>query len=53
MITNLGSVNGFDIVMVITVILFARLGIRLLSAFFKMRKDDSTKDEISKPEDQG
>lgn len=34
--------DGFDIVMVIAIILFARLGIRLLMGYkkFKKRKDD-------------
>ncbi len=31
--------NGLDIVMVIAIILFARLGIRLTSRYIKMRKD--------------
>ena len=32
--------NGFDIVMVIAVILFARLGVRLVTRYLKMRKED-------------
>ena len=32
--------NGFDIVMVIAVILFARLGMRLVSRYIKMKKED-------------
>lgn len=32
--------NGFDIVMVIAVILFARLGVRLVSRYIKMKKED-------------
>ncbi|WP_262902018.1 hypothetical protein [Winogradskyella vincentii] len=31
--------NGFDIVMVIAIILFARLGVRLVTQYIKMRKD--------------
>jgi len=31
--------NGFDIVMVIAVILFARLGVRLVTAYIKMKKE--------------
>lgn len=31
--------NTFDIVLVIAVILFARLGVRLLSRYLKMRKE--------------
>ncbi len=37
--------SGFDIVMVITVILFARLGVRLVTGYNKMKKDkDQNKD---------
>ena len=36
--------NGIDIVMVIAIILFARLGIRLLSGYIKMKKDNKTND---------
>lgn len=32
--------NGLDIVMVIAIILFARLGIRLVTAYIKMKKDN-------------
>ena len=32
--------NGFDIVMVIAVILFARLGVRLVTRYLKMKKED-------------
>ncbi len=32
--------TGFDIVMVIAVILFARLGVRLVTRYLKMRKED-------------
>ncbi|WP_277619901.1 hypothetical protein [Psychroserpens jangbogonensis] len=35
--------NGFNIVMVIAIILFARLGIRLVTGYIKMKKE--TKDE--------
>lgn len=31
--------SGFDIVMVITVILFARLGVRLVTGYNKMKKE--------------
>ena len=31
--------NGFDIVMVITIILCARLGVRLVTNYIKMRKE--------------
>jgi hypothetical protein len=32
--------NGLNIVMVIAVILFARLGVRLVSRYIKMRKGE-------------
>ena len=32
--------NGLDIVMVIAIILFARLGIRLVARYKKMKKED-------------
>jgi len=32
--------NGFDIVMVIAIILFARLGVRLVTGYIKMKKND-------------
>ncbi len=35
--------NGFDIVMVIAVILFARLGVRLVSKYIQMKQKN--KDE--------
>jgi hypothetical protein len=31
--------EGFDIVMVIAIILFARLGVRLVTGYIKMKKD--------------
>ena len=40
--------NGFDIVMVIAIILFARLGVRLLMGYQKMKKNnkkDSNKED--------
>jgi len=37
--------NGFDIVMVIAIILFARLGVRLVTGYIKMKKEDKEKDE--------
>lgn len=33
--------NGFDIVMVIAIILFARLGVRLVSEYLKLKKDQN------------
>ena len=32
--------NGFDIVMIFAIILFARLGVRLVTRYIKMKKDD-------------
>ena len=32
--------NGFDIVLVIAVILFARLGVRLVTRYLKMKKEE-------------
>jgi hypothetical protein len=32
--------NGLDVVMVIAIILFARLGIRLVTGYIKMKKKD-------------
>lgn len=32
--------DGFNIIMVIAIILFARLGVRLLLGYKKMKKDD-------------
>lgn len=31
--------NGFDVVMVIVIILFARLGVRLVSGYIKLKKE--------------
>ena len=37
--------NGFDIVIVIAVILFARLGVRLVTRYIEMKKENNkTKD---------
>ena len=33
--------EGLDIVMVIAIILFARLGVRLVSGYIKMKKDNN------------
>jgi hypothetical protein len=41
--------NGFDIVMVIAIILFARLGVRLVTGYIKMKKE--TKEDIEKNEE--
>ena len=35
--------NGMDIVMVIAVILFARLGVRLVTRHISMKKEDKSK----------
>jgi len=39
--------NGFDIVMVIAIILFARLGVRLVTGYIKMKKESK---EVQKEE---
>jgi hypothetical protein len=36
--------NGFDIVMVIAIILFARLGVRLVTRYTKMKKEQKEGD---------
>ena len=37
--------NGFDIVIVIAIILFARLGVRLVTRYIEMKKEnDKTED---------
>jgi hypothetical protein len=36
---------GFDIVMVIAIILFARLGVRLVSGYLKMKKENKEKNK--------
>lgn len=40
--------NGFDIVMVIAIILFARLGVRLVTGYIKMKKDTEKETEKEK-----
>lgn len=40
--------TGFNIVMVIAIILFARLGVRLVTGYFKMKKEDDLKEEEKK-----
>ncbi|MEZ4795871.1 MAG: hypothetical protein R2785_01770 [Flavobacteriaceae bacterium] len=37
--------NGFDIVMVIAIILFARLGVRLVTGYLKMKKETKQKNK--------
>jgi len=37
--------NGFDIVMVIAIILFARLGVRLVTGYIKMKKESEKDDQ--------
>jgi len=36
--------NGFDIVMVIAVILFARLGVRLVTKYLEIKKGNNKKE---------
>lgn len=37
--------NGFDVVMVIAIILFARLGVRLVTGYIKMKKDTKNEED--------
>ena len=37
--------KGFDIVMVIAIILFARLGVRLVTGYIKMKKENENDDD--------
>lgn len=37
--------NGFNVVMVIAIILFARLGVRLVTGYIKMKKETKNEDE--------
>ena len=37
--------NGFDVVMVIAIILFARLGVRLVTGYIKMKKEKEEENE--------
>ena len=39
--------TGFDIVMVIAIILFARLGVRLVTGYLKMRKEEKEESDSS------
>jgi hypothetical protein len=47
--------NGFDIVMVIAIILFARLGVRLVTGYIKLKKDNEDdavkKDDVMEKKD--
>ncbi|MEH6537934.1 MAG: hypothetical protein V7719_16150 [Psychroserpens sp.] len=38
--------NGLDIVMVIAIILFARLGVRLVTGYNKIKKEDKEESDI-------
>jgi len=37
--------SGFNIVMIIAIILFARLGVRLVTGYEKMKNEDENKSE--------
>ena len=39
--------NGFNIIMVIAIILFARLGVRLVTGYIKMKKETKEENEES------
>jgi len=43
--------NGFDIVIVIAVILFARLGVRLVSKFLQLKKENKNNNNNSENQD--
>lgn len=40
--------SGFDIVLVIAIILFARLGMRLVMRYIKVKNEDKTEDADEK-----
>lgn len=44
--------SGFNIIMVIAIILFARLGVRLVSRYLKMKKDDKEDSEDSEDKEE-
>jgi hypothetical protein len=37
--------SGFNIIMIIAIILFARLGIRLVTGYKKMKEEDNNKSD--------
>lgn len=37
--------NGFNIIMIIAIILFARLAVRLYTGYIKMKKEDTDEDK--------
>ncbi len=41
--------SGFNIIMVIAIILFARLGVRLVTRYKKMEKEDKKKSDDKMP----
>ena len=42
--------NGFDIVMVIAIILFARLGVRLVAKYFELKKEEQPDSKLKNSE---
>jgi hypothetical protein len=40
--------NGLDLVMVFAIILFARLGVRLVTRYIKMKKEEKDENDSSK-----
>ena len=38
--------SGFNIIMVIAIILFARLGVRLVTAYIKMKKEEKDEEAL-------
>ena len=45
--------NGFDIVLVIAIILFARLGVRLVVKFFEIKKEEKEASELQSKDENG
>jgi len=43
--------DGFNIIMVIAIILFARLGVRLVTGYIKMKKETKEENEDNKESD--
>jgi hypothetical protein len=43
--------NGFDIVIVIAVILFARLGVRLVTRFLALKRENKNNDQDSQDQE--
>ena len=44
--------TGFNIVMVIAIILFARLGVRLVTGYIKLKKEQKEEEDAHKKEEE-